>query len=877
MKLLPSRERGEHFQGTAAFRLSRKIRVKLLKRSSLQQLHCMLTAIESIKTWFFRSFSRTFCSVRRGSCLPSLVPICLIAWSPNLSLLAAAPPVAGIAEETETRSGPPKKPRDQQLVELGSQIYKQSCQRCHGKSGQGSKDHYERALVGDLSLGSLTKLIGRTMPEEDPDACVGDDAAAVAAYIHASFYSEAARVRNRPPRVALSRLTGQQLRQSIADLYGHFNKPPATSDQRGVKASYYNGTSRKSEELRIDRIDRVIDFDFGAEPPGEGIDPKSYLIHWEGSLKVDRTGRYQIVLRSTCSCMMDFGGRNRELIDNHVQSEGRDEFRRDIYLTAGRAYPFEISFLQRKRKTKQPPARISLAWIPPGGNESLIPTQNLIPEQLADSFPLQAKLPPDDRSYGYDRGTSVSRQWDESTTVTAIEFAEIVIAELYPKYRHRYRNQADDNRSVLRRFIAEIVAVAFRGKLDDAARQLYVDRPITLSEDDGDAIRRAMLLALKSPRFLYPILDAHHNRSQRTANRLTLVMFDSLPSDSWIVNSAAKDKLQNEAQLTNAARRMVDDYRTQAKALTFLNEWLGIQTTDEIIKDKERFPEFDADTVQDLKRSMDRFLQDLMESETCDFRQLMQADWCYTTKRLEQYYGAAWRSQTPETPSTTKLETDASQASNTKASNGVIETTLTRSVQNREIHAGVLTHPLIMSHLAYHRTTSPIHRGVFLTRRTLGRVLRPPDASFTPLSPDLHPELTTRERVQLQTGEINCQSCHQQINSLGFALEQFDATGRFRRKEKNKQINAAGSYTQRNGKRVEFNGARELADYLTQSEDCHRAFVESAFEHFVKQPIAAYGTETADEITESFKESGYNIRELLVTIAVIASRQPPDQ
>ena len=182
-----------------------------------------------------------------------------------------------------------------------------------------------------------------------------------------------------------------------------------------------------------------------------------------------------------------------------------------------------------------------------------------------------------------------------------------------------------------------------------------------------------------------------------------------------------------------------------------------------------------------------------------------------------------------------------------------------------------------MSHLAYHRTTSPIHRGVFLTRRTLGRVLRPPDASFTPLSPDLHPELTTRERVQLQTGEANCQSCHQQINSLGFALEQFDATGRFRREEKNQQINAAGSYTARNGKRIEFNGARELADYLAQSEDCHQAFVESAFEHFVKQPIAAYGAETADEITESFKESGYNIRELLVTIAVTASSQAPDE
>ena len=203
-----------------------------------------------------------------------------------------------------------------------------------------------------------------------------------------------------------------------------------------------------------------------------------------------------------------------------------------------------------------------------------------------------------------------------------------------------------------------------------------------------------------------------------------------------------------------------------------------------------------------------------------------------------------------------------------------IETMLSRSVRDQEIHAGVLTHPLIMSNLAYHRTTSPIHRGVFLTRRTLGRVLRPPDDSFTPLSADLHPELTTRERVQLQTGGANCQACHEQINSLGFALENFDATGRFRRKEKAKQINASGNYTDRNGKQFIFNGARELVDYLARSEDCHQAFVEAAFEHFVKQPIAAYGSGTADKITSSFRDSEYNVRELLITIAVTASRQP---
>ncbi len=766
---------------------------------------------------------------------------------------AAGSTEVSIAGEPTTEQGGAQ--QDKKRREHGATIYQQSCQSCHGASGQGTREPFDRPLIGDLSISSLSKLISKTMPEDDPDACVGDDAAAVAAYIHASFYSKAARVRNRPPRIALSRLTGEQLRQSIADLFGHFMKPSVTTDVRGVKADYYNGTSKKTEEKRIERIDDVIDFDFGKESPGKEIDPKSYLIHWQGSLKVNRTGRYEIVLRSTCSCMMDFGSDRRELFNNHVQSEGREEFRRSLHLTAGRAYPFEISLYQRKRKTEQPPAKISLSWVPPGGTQEVIPKRHLIPERLAGTFPLQAKLPPDDRSYGYERGTSVSRQWDQSTTESAIEFAEIAIDELYPSFRRNNRKVSDENRNQLRSFLNEIVEVAFRGKLADSTRKLYVDQQIDLSEDDGEAIRRVLLLTLKSPRFLYPTLDSDRSRSQRAANRLALVLFDSLPSGAWLVNAANKNQLQTDKQLTNAAKRMVDNYRTQAKTLAFLHEWLDLKTTEEIVKDKDKFPEFDADLVQDLRQSMDCFLEDLLESESSDFRQLLQADWSYTTKRLENYYGSAWSYADPEKG----------------------ETELTPSRQDSNIHVGVLTHPLLMSNLSYHRSTSPIHRGVFLTLRTLGRVLHPPNASFTPLSPDLHPELTTRERVQLQTGEVNCQACHQQINSLGFALEQFDATGRFRSTERKKNIDATGSYRERSGTEVNFDGARELADYLAESKDCHRAFVESAFEHFVKQPIAAFGSETAEKLTQSFRDSGCNIRELLVTIAVTASRQPlPD-
>ncbi len=137
--------------------------------------------------------------------------------------------------------------------------------------------------------------------------------------------------------------------------------------------------------------------------------------------------------------------------------------------------------------------------------------------------------------------------------------------------------------------------------------------------------------------------------------------------------------------------------------------------------------------------------------------------------------------------------------------------------------------------------------------------------------PTLHPDLTTRQRVELQTGDRNCQVCHQKINSLGFALEQFDAVGRFRTAENGQPVDSSGSYQPREGQAVQFQGARQLGDYLAASTDCHRAFVEAAFEHFVKQPIAAFGVSASDDLTESFRESGYNIQQLIVQIATMVA------
>ena len=79
----------------------------------------------------------------------------------------------------------------------GAQIYRQRCDSCHGPSGEGTDDHYPRPLIGERSVAGLAKLIAKTMPEDAPGDCVGEDADKVAAYIYESFYSKTAQAHNK--------------------------------------------------------------------------------------------------------------------------------------------------------------------------------------------------------------------------------------------------------------------------------------------------------------------------------------------------------------------------------------------------------------------------------------------------------------------------------------------------------------------------------------------------------------------------------------------------------------------------------------------------------------------------------------------------------
>jgi hypothetical protein len=158
-----------------------------------------------------------------------------------------------------------------------------------------------------------------------------------------------------------------------------------------------------------------------------------------------------------------------------------------------------------------------------------------------------------------------------------------------------------------------------------------------------------------------------------------------------------------------------------------------------------------------------------------------------------------------------------------------------------------------------------------VARGVLGRSLRPPPEAFTPLAEDLHPKLTTRERVALQTKPQACASCHGMINPLGFTLEHFDAVGRYREKDNGQPIDASGVYLTTAGEAVKLDGARQLGEFLATSPEVQESFAEQLFHHLAQQPVLAYGPRTLDELRGAFTRSGYDIRKLAVEAAVTSA------
>ena len=728
----------------------------------------------------------------------------------------------------------------------GEAVYRQDCMSCHGPVGEGVAGKSDEPLVGEKSVASLAKYIAREMPEDDPGTLSPADATAAAEFIHQAFYSAEARARNHPPRIELAHLTVRQYRESIADLLGSLRGAAGTTETGGLAGVYRERPERdpkmpdrnRPETTFKKQVDPVIDFDFGAAAPEKGTYAAQFSVNWTGSVLAPDTGEYEFRITSPNGVRLyvnppEGGNEKNALIDLWVSSGMSRSAQASVFLLGGRSYPVKVEFFKYKDKT----AALRLEWRPPGGDWTVVPRAHLSPAPSAHVHVVSVTLPPDDGSIGYERGSSVSRECTEAVAKGALQVSAMIGPGVFGLAGTKA--DAPDRAEKLKAFSLRFAQLAYRRPLTEeqkaALAAIYA----------GDvapevAAKRAFIFTLSNPAFLYPGIGPQDDYA--VAARLALALWDSVP-DAPLLRAAAAGQLKTEAQVRQQAQRMMKDPRAKAKLRDFLHDWLHVEEGAEIAKDQKEYPGFDQGVVMDLRTSLDLFAESVVWSEKSDYRQLLLGDTILMNERLAKFYGQKVEAGAGFQP----VKMDADQ------------------------RAGVLTHPYLLAALSHPKSTSPILRGVFLTRGIVGRSLRSPPVAVAFDDGEFAPGMSMREKVEKLTRAENCQGCHAVINPLGFSLEWYDATGRFRRQEAGRPVDAASDYVADDGQAVRFTGARDVAEFALAHPASLEAFIEQLFHHLVKQPAIAHGPGVLAGLRDSWVASGHDLRQLMVRIATLAA------
>ena len=727
----------------------------------------------------------------------------------------------------------------------GEGIYRNLCASCHGANGEGVAGKYDEVLYGKRSIEALARYIDRNMPEDDPAKCRGDDALAVATWIHGAFYSPEARARQRPPRIELTRLTNEQYRHSVADLVGSFGAPPGRFEGGGLQARYFNAEKMEQQkEKLLERIDGQVLIDQAVMAGIAKLTPNSFSATWSGALFAPDSGEYgiRIVTQNGARVFLNAvpavkGSAEVPLIEGWVSrgEEPRTEAAK-AYLVGGRAYPLRIQYLSYGQQS----ASLRFEWKPPGGVWQAVPAERLSQAWVPPVTVAASAFPPDDASYGYERGSAVSREWHEAVLRAALGVA----ADLMPAL-DRLAGVGDDGAeraNKLKAFCERFAERAFRRPLDDGLRQELLGKEFEGTAPET-AARRLIVRVLCSPLFLYPGLDRQVNDDHAVAARLALVLWDSLP-DAGLWSAAREGLLRTPAQVEAQARRMLDDPRARHKLRGFFQHWLALGNTERLLKDPQAYPGFDERLVGDLRASLERFVDEVVWSERSDYRELLLADYLYVNRRMAEYYGMA----APAGDGFAKLALPPEQ------------------------RAGIFTQPYLLASLSYYKSSSPIHRGVFVTRNILGRFLKPPPMAIVFMDDRFDPALTMREKVTQLTSKPSCMACHVTINPLGFSLENYDASGRWRVQDGGKPVDPVAEYATSGGEEIHLGGARDLANHAAASSEASEGFVRQMFQHAVKQAPDAYGVGTLTRLHDEFNTNQHHIRDLLLRVAITASR-----
>ena len=288
-------------------------------------------------------------------------------------------------------------------------------------------------------------------------------------------------------------------------------------------------------------------------------------------------------------------------------------------------------------------------------------------------------------------------------------------------------------------------------------------------------IRTALEALLASPHFVLRLERAPVDASERgyrlsdadLASRLSFFLWGAPPDDE--LQALADAGRLTPDELDRQALRMLADPRSAALGRRFAAQWLRLQDMDKVRPDPNFFPNYDENLARAMRRETELFFAHLVQ-ENRSLLDLYRADYTFADERLARHYGIP----------------------------GVAGRRFRRVPYPDDTRRGILGHGSVLVLTSLANRTSPVLRGKWVMEVLLGTPPPPPPPDIPALedTEDVRDgrRLTTRERMEAHRANPSCSSCHRLIDPIGLALDNFDVTAKWRRRENGIPLDTRGEY-----------------------------------------------------------------------------------
>lgn len=388
-----------------------------------------------------------------------------------------------------------------------------------------------------------------------------------------------------------------------------------------------------------------------------------------------------------------------------------------------------------------------------------------------------------------------------------------------------------------------------------------LDRLATLAAQVADAVagdpfdldlgfegrlRQGFRAVLLSPHFIFrpepdPEPDATTPRrltSYELATRVSYALWRSTP-DAGLLALAAAGSLQDDAALEAQLRLMLADPRADILVAQFAGQWLELRNLDDVFRDSEKYPKFNAELAQSMRRETELLFKEYADS-TGSFLDIFDAPATWLDGRLAAFYAIAGPS--PGDPTFQRVSTVGTP------------------------RRGLLSQASILTVTSHPFRTSPVRRGRWVLAKLLCDEPPPPPPGVDSL-PVSGPEgelLDIRALMDLHRTDPYCASCHEAMDPLGLALEHFDATGAWRETAEGFPVDASGVLPDGRS----FDGALELSAVIKADPATARCITTHLFTYLLGRVEIPADACALDGITAAWAARGYAFRELVVLIAL---------